>query len=45
LALEAFKTDIDANPYYLPFIAAARVWLAQPNYIAELYVYSHFGVV
>jgi len=43
LAFEAFETDIGANSHYLPFIAAAGVWFAQPDYIAELYAYSHRG--
>jgi len=41
LAFEALNSNIRANSYYLPLIAATGVCLAQPDYIANLYIHSH----
>ena len=36
MAFEAFKADVGAHPYHFPFIAAAGVRLAQPDYVTNL---------
>jgi len=41
LAFEAFKADVGAHPHHLPFVAAAGVRFAQPDYVTELYFCSH----
>jgi hypothetical protein len=41
LTFEAFKADVGTHPHHFPFIAAAGVCLAQPDYITELYFCSH----
>jgi hypothetical protein len=45
LTFEAFNANIGANPYHFPFVAAARMGLAQPNYITKLYIHRHHEVV
>jgi len=41
LALEAPDADVRPQPHHLPFVAAAGVRFAQPDYITGLYFYGH----
>jgi hypothetical protein len=41
LAFEAFEANIGAHSYHLPLVAAAGMRLAQPNYIASLYIHDY----
>ena len=42
LALEAFNTNISAEPDYLPLVAAAGVFFLEADYIAQLYLDNHW---
>jgi len=45
LAFKAFKADVGAHPHHFPFVAAAGVRFAQPDYITNFYFHSHLEVV
>ncbi len=41
MAIQTLDTDISAQPYYLPVIAAAGVLLPQADHVSELDVQYH----
>jgi hypothetical protein len=41
LALETLDTDVGTQPGYLPFIAAAGVFLLQADDITQSYLHNH----
>ena len=41
LALEAFNADVRAQPYYLPFVAAAGVLLLEADNVTKFYFHNH----
>lgn len=45
LALEALEADVGADSHYFPFVAAAGMWLPQPDDITHLYVQNHVRAV